>query len=148
MIRLNRTTEYGLMALRYMSCKRGRESCECTSAREIADLYNLPFDITAKTLQRLRDAGFIQSTQGARGGYKLSRNLQDVSLAEFLSLMEGPQSVVACQGPLKRTLGELNHKIKGFLGGICLADLAVEGAPEMRGHPTGVSASISGGEEP
>src|SRR3954467_14490649 len=96
MIKLNRTTEYGLMALRHMSRKRA----EVTSAREIADTYGLPFEITAKTLQRLKDTGLIQSAQGARGGYTLQRPLGEVNLAEFLNLMEGPQSVVACAGSL------------------------------------------------
>jgi Rrf2 family protein len=102
MIRLNRTTEYGLMAMRLMSqkCKQGSQF---TSAREVADEFGLPFEITAKTLQRMKETGLIQSTQGARGGYILSRKLEEITLAEFLELMEGPQSVVACHNhsPLK-----------------------------------------------
>ena len=68
MIRLNRTTEYGLMALRYISNKRRRAGGpeSWASAREIADTYGLPFEITAKTLQRLKDLELIQSAQGAR----------------------------------------------------------------------------------
>lgn len=146
MIKLNRTTEYGLMALRHMNRKRlqGVSSsmghAEVTSAREIADSYGLPFEITAKTLQRLKDTGLIQSAQGARGGYTLARSLDDVSLAEFLRLMEGPQSVVACAtgdaeptGPgceyrgkceIKHLMSDLNGRIFGFLAGIRLAELA------------------------
>jgi Rrf2 family protein len=149
MIKLNRTTEYGLMALRHMSRKR----TEVTSAREIADSYGLPFEITAKTLQRLKDTGLIQSAQGARGGYTLSRQLSEVNLAEFLRLMEGPQAVVGCAagGPLemiegaqpstgceyhgrceiKGVMSDLNTRIFDFLSGICLADLAEE-AQEKR----------------
>ena len=93
MLRLNRTTEYGIFALRHLDQKGSGESA---SAREIADQFGLPFDITAKTLQRLKEAGLIASAQGSRGGYKLQRQLQDVNLAEFLDLMEGPQTVVAC----------------------------------------------------
>src|SRR4051812_19412287 len=99
MIKLNRTTEYGLMALRHMSRKKESDPSEVTSAREIADSYGLPFEITAKTLQRLKDTGLIHSAQGARGGYTLQRSLQEITLAEFLKLMEGPQAVVACMGP-------------------------------------------------
>src|SRR4051812_34433600 len=98
MIKLNRTTEYGLMALRHMSRKSAAHPREVTSAREIADSYGLPFEITAKTLQRLKDTGLIQSAHGAKGGYTLQRSLNEVSLAEFLELMEGPQSVVFCAG--------------------------------------------------
>src|SRR6476661_5685277 len=110
MIKLNRTTEYGLMALRHMNRKR----TEVTSAREIADSYGLPFEITAKTLQRLKDTGLIQSAHGAKGGYTLMRSLGEVSLAEFLELMEGPQSVVACAG-------SVDHKAAGDCeyGGRC-----------------------------
>ncbi|MBC7691057.1 MAG: Rrf2 family transcriptional regulator [Methylotenera sp.] len=92
MIKLNRTTEYGLIALRHIS----RKPKTITSAREVADCYGLPFEITAKTLQKLRDSGLIQSAQGARGGYTLQTDLGQVTLAQFLELMEGPQAVVAC----------------------------------------------------
>ena len=93
MLRLHRTAEYGIFALRHLDQKGLGESA---SAREIADQFGLPFDITAKTLQRLKDAGLIASAQGSRGGYKLQRSLDEVNLAEFLDMMEGPQTVVAC----------------------------------------------------
>lgn len=147
MIKLNRTTEYGLIALRHMS---GTQSV--TSAREIADRYGLPFEITAKTLQRLKDTGLIFSAQGARGGYTLGKSLDQVTLAEFLVLMEGPQSVVACSSvpeslapeaavsgkrkqaspcdceyqkrcEIQGVMDDLNRKVYGFLAGIRLADL-------------------------
>ena len=148
MIKLNRTTEYGLMALKHMSRKRSEEPGEVTSAREISDSYGLPFEITAKTLQRLKDTGLIQSAQGARGGYTLLRSLEQVTLAEFLELMEGPQAVVACasgdwlkaEAPesttnsssctyhtkceIKHLMNDLNGRVLKFLAGIRLAELA------------------------
>ncbi len=142
MFKLNRTTEYGLMALRHMSRKSMREPGEVTSAREIADSYGLPFEITAKTLQRLKDTGLIQSAQGAKGGYTLQRALEEITLAEFLDLMEGPQSVVMCapaqeqqsaypceyhpRCEIRAVMGELNGRIHHFFSGIRLADLTQE----------------------
>ena len=136
MIKLNRTTEYGLMAVLHMSRKA---SSEVTSAREIADTYGLPFEITAKTLQRLKDSGLIQSAQGARGGYTLQRPLGEVNLAEFMALLEGPQGVVVCaQQPvaceceyrskceLKHVMGGLNRRVQEFLSGIKLTDIGGE----------------------
>jgi Rrf2 family protein len=123
MIRLNRTTEYGLMALRHMSKKNSktlsgsRESW--TSAREVADYYGLPFEITAKTLQRLKESGLIQSAHGAKGGYILQRSLSEVSLAEFLELMEGPQAIVACSGGDQQSMNDCEYgsrcEIKSFM---------------------------------
>lgn len=137
MIKLNRTTEYGLMALRHMSQKL-QSSSDVTSAREIAESYGLPFEITAKTLQRLKDTGIIQSAQGARGGYTLQRALNEINLVEFLTLMEGPQLVVACAGEgsaekscceyevkcgIRSVMGDLNSRVITFLSGIKLDEL-------------------------
>ena len=139
MIRLNRTTEYGLIALRHISRKYSADPKEMTSAREIASSYGLPFEITAKTLQRLKESGLIQSAHGAKGGYTLQRSLKDVSLAEFLELMEGPQSVVVCGGSaehksnecnydgrceIKHLMNQLNARVFSFLEGIKLAEVA------------------------
>jgi Rrf2 family protein len=148
MIKINRTSEYGLIALRHMSRK---SSHEVTSAREIADTYGLPFEITAKTLLRLKDSGLIQSAQGAKGGYMLQRSLQEIHLAEFLGLMEGPQSMVACSPQhadsedvkslgvslkfagcqceysprceIKDVMNDLNGRLFQFLAGIPLAEI-------------------------
>lgn len=170
MIKLNRTTEYGLMALRHMSRKRqgALSVCEVTSAREIAESYGLPFEITAKTLQRLKDTGLIQSAQGARGGYTLQRSLGDVSLAEFLRLMEGPQAVVACTGGadhketskacceyetkcgIRTVMSDLNARVLEFLSSIQLAEfmetatwisIASKSGTE---HPTKLREKVNG----
>ena len=136
MIKLNRTTEYGLIALRHMSKKA--VDAHLTSAREVADTYGLPFEITAKTLQRLKDSGLIQSAQGSRGGYQLIRTLDSVSLGEFIGLMEGPAGVVPCvvstssDAPpceynhrcgMKDVMGVLNTRVYNFLNSIPLSEL-------------------------
>lgn len=142
MLKFNRTTEYGLIALRHLS---RREAAGASSAREISAVYGLPFDILAKTLQRLKDSGIIQSAQGARGGYRLRRPLDEVTLAEFLELMEGANGVVACAEKSTEMANEdqagceyhsrceihgvmrgLNARMKTFLSGIRLSEFAGE----------------------
>lgn len=142
MIRLNRTTEYGLLALHHMSQKQAQDSASVTSAREVADYYGLPFEILAKTLQRLKDTGLIVSAHGARGGYTLQTPLTQVSLGRFLELMEGPQQVVACAASKAEQKAEqkggcefhsrcgihgpmqvLNQRVQEFLSNICLSEI-------------------------
>jgi len=132
MLKLNKTTEYGLIALRHLSRKRPDESA---SAREIADEHGLPFEITAKTLQKLKDTGILQSAHGARGGYTVQRPLDQVTLAEFLRLMEGPVGVVSCVSSgaspcdyeakcgLSPVMSDLNDRMVQFLSGIRLSEL-------------------------
>lgn len=156
MIKLNRTTEYGLIALRHISRKHFADPAGVTSAREVSDTYGLPFEITAKTLLRLKDSGLIQSAQGARGGYTLNRDLGSVTLADFLQVMEGPQSVVACASldgalapnaekkpekkaggkdceceysrkcEIRGVMSDLNKRVFDFLAGIRLAELVMQ----------------------
>jgi Rrf2 family protein len=145
MLRLNRTTEYGLIALRHMNQKTGANPDLLTSAREISDTYGLPFEITAKTLQRLKELGLIQSTQGARGGYTLARSLTSVHLAQFIEWMEGSTAIVSCvenhkaqhrktdapapspceyqpRCDIQHLMTGLNSKVYGFLSGITLLE--------------------------
>jgi Rrf2 family protein len=139
MVKLNRTTEYALISIRHMAMKLEKNDPSMTSAREISDRYQLPFEITAKTLQRMRDTGIIQSEQGARGGYTLKKKPEDLSLAEFLELMEGPQSVVGCTNPIATAncaceyqihcdmqdmMKGLNDRVRSFLSGIRLSEFA------------------------
>jgi Rrf2 family nitric oxide-sensitive transcriptional repressor len=136
MLKFHRTTEYALIALQHMQ----RKGVSPASAREIAESYGLPFEITAKTLLKLKDAGFVQSSCGSRGGYLLHRVLSEVSLGEFLELMEGPADLVLCASKegwnwkqdaceysgrcgIRSTMARLNQKVHRFLKQIVLSDL-------------------------
>lgn len=133
MIKLNRTTEYGLIALKHLRRKCVADPSYLVSAREISETYGLPFEITAKTLQRLRDTGLIQSLPGSKGGYTLGKPLESVNVAEFLEWMEGPQGLVPCgESPceyhgkceIKDVMGGLNLRLKEFLSSIKLNEIA------------------------
>jgi Rrf2 family protein len=133
MIKLNRTTEYGLMALRHL-LRKGVAS-GVVSAREVSDTFGLPFEITAKTLQRLKDTGLIHSAQGARGGYSLDVDWSKMSFGRFLELMEGPQAIVSCHATtacqcehlgnceLTPALYGINQKLMKFMSEIPLSEV-------------------------
>ena len=44
----------------------------------------------------LRTAGLIQSTRGARGGYRLAHKPEEISIADILSVLEGGMCLVDC----------------------------------------------------
>lgn len=143
MIRLNRATEYGLIALRHMQQKKLRGDLSVTSAREISDTYQLPAEITAKTLQRLKDTGLIQSEQGARGGYLLGKVVDEASFGQFVEWLEGPQSLVGCQSEghttceylnkceIKDVLLVLNRQIKAVLENMSLQEILNAAKPDV-----------------
>jgi Rrf2 family protein len=141
MIRINRTTEYGLIALNYMSEKQqsaDSSSEVLTSAREISERYTLPFEITAKTLIRLKDLGVIQAAHGAKGGYMLVKPLTEISLGKFVEMMEGSQGIVACTDrdqtnvceceyglkcEIQSFMVDVNERVSKFLDGIPLSEM-------------------------
>jgi Rrf2 family protein len=91
MLRINKASEYGVLALGYIGGQ-----VQAQSAREISEALKLPYEITAKTLQRLKEAGFIGSTMGTNGGYKLINPLSQISIAQVLTALEGPVAIVEC----------------------------------------------------
>ncbi|MCB6364884.1 Rrf2 family transcriptional regulator [Intestinibacillus massiliensis] len=96
-------------------------------------------DISEKYLEQiialLTRAGFVSSTRGARGGYRLTRQPKDYTVGMILRLTEGSLAPVACLDdgatPCDRqatcaTLhvwNKLNDAINGVVDGITLEDL-------------------------
>ncbi len=82
MIKMNRKVEYALMSLRYMADKA---PSELTSARELVERFNVPFDTVSKVLQVLATKEVLDSHKGIHGGYLLKTDLAGVT---FLDLVE------------------------------------------------------------
>jgi|GEM_PF-290764 len=96
MIKLNRTVEYGLMALRYLGEK---SAFELSSAGEVSEALSISFDTTARVMQLLSQKNILKVEHGAGGGYRLNRNLEQISLGEFISAIEGTRGLVKCLNP-------------------------------------------------
>ncbi len=73
-----------------------REGGVSSSAREIAEEYNIPVELMAKVLQRLARRGLLVSQQGTRGGYHLAREATTISVADVIQAIDGPLTVTAC----------------------------------------------------
>ena len=70
MLRLSKKADYALIAMKHLALRGDRGS---SSAREIAEQYDIPIELMAKVLQRLVRRGLLASQQGTRGGYQLAR---------------------------------------------------------------------------
>jgi Rrf2 family protein len=103
MLRLSKKADYGLLAMRHLAARVGRET---TSARELAETYDIPPELLAKVLQKLVRARLLESHQGIRGGYGLARPAGAISVAEVIQAIDGPLTVTACS--------ELDHSCDQF----------------------------------
>src|SRR5437899_8562938 len=93
MLRLWKRADYALMAMKHLALRGDHGS---SSAREIAEQYDIPTELMAKVLQRLVRRGLLASHQGTRGGYRLARQPASISVADVIQAIDGPVTVTAC----------------------------------------------------
>jgi Rrf2 family protein len=93
MLRLSKKADYALMSMKHLAVKSDTATI---SAREIAAEYEIPIELMAKVLQRLARRGLLISTQGTRGGYRLSKSTASISVADIIEAIDGPLTVTAC----------------------------------------------------
>ena len=133
MLRLSKKADYALMAMRHLALKATGASS--TSAREIAEQYDIPIELMAKVLQRLVRTGLLVSTQGTRGGYTLSRPSTAISVADVIQAIDGPFTVTACSTEkndceqyskcsIRDPLWQIRERIAEALGTVTIAAMA------------------------
>lgn len=96
MLKLSKKTEYALMAVKYIA-KKNHSSC--VTAKEIAEGYNIPYDLLSKILQQLTKANIITSFQGNKGGYSLYTDPGKITLINIIQAVEPDYYLTDCMGP-------------------------------------------------
>lgn len=84
-MRITTWAEYGLICALHLSRRHGEGP---VTGREIAARERLPADYVEQILLRLRRAGIVNSTRGAKGGYILARDPAEVTVREVISASE------------------------------------------------------------
>lgn len=92
MVRFSKKIEYSLIALRYIANAKD----EVITAKEISNKYNIPYELLAKILQKLKKENILASNQGVNGGYRISKPLNEISLSELIEKIEGKTALVEC----------------------------------------------------
>ena len=65
-------------------------------ARSLAKQLNLPGPYLAKILQNLVQAGILESVRGPKGGFRLARSAQSVTVGAIVEVMEGGNVLQRC----------------------------------------------------
>ena len=107
------------------------------TGRDIAAKEKLPADYVEQILLRLRRAGVLASTRGARGGYMLARSAEEISIRAVIHASELETFDLHCiSHPVETDRCSASHncsirpvwvllqtKIDDVLESVCLADL-------------------------
>ena len=133
-MRITTWAEYGVICALHLAKRTDKGP---VTGREIAAQERLPADYVEQILLRLRRAGVITSTRGARGGYTLSRPPEEISMRAVIQASELETFDLHCVShPVEEDRCAASHscsirpiwvllqtKIDDVLESVCLADL-------------------------
>jgi FeS assembly SUF system regulator len=142
MIRITKTTDYGIVLLTYMADDPERRY----NAPELAHEVQLPLPMVSKILKILARDGLLDSHRGVNGGYALSRPPRQITVSEIITALEGPIAITECIDdgpgecvqeavcPLRSNWQLINAAIRGALDGLRLSDMARPLPPSVPGE--------------
>jgi Rrf2 family protein len=141
-IKLSRKVEYGLIALLHMD---SAGSARLVTAKEVAENYGTPPELLGKVMQSLARAGLVESMQGARGGYRLTRPMEAMSVGDVIEALEGPIYLTpCCSGEeacrqeaacnIKLPVRRVQEVLQEFIYGLSLASFRGGGAVPPRAY--------------
>lgn len=146
MLKLNRKIEYALMALQCLHRAHEQEHEQVQkqvtktnlTAKEVAEQIGAPFEVAARVMQVLAQNQWLKVEHGAKGGYRLQKNLDTITMKDLIEMMEGPLALVKCQSADKNPahsceirhqcqiispMQQLNTKLAQFYADISLNEL-------------------------
>ncbi len=140
MIRMSKLTDYGIVLLTYFA--RHPEG-STHNARDLAAVAGLPVPTVGKILKMLAREALLVSRRGAKGGYSLARQPEEISVAEIISALEGPVGLTECSAgdsacgqegwcPTRGNWNQINRVVLEALRGITLSEMTQQTPPPGR----------------
>jgi len=130
MLKLNKKTGYALIALQHM---QGKSHNDITSAKEVAEKFDLPASLLAKVLQQMARHNILEPIHGHGGGYRLNKPLEQIQFDNFIEMIEGPVGIVDCLNDpgctrvetcnIRLPIERINNTIKEIFSKMTLADI-------------------------
>lgn len=143
MLALTKKVGYGLIALTHLA---RQEPEALSSAREIAEQFGVPTSLLMNILKDLGSAGLVASVRGARGGYRLAREPHEITLADLITVLEGPIRLAECitgdsgdgaespcslmqRCPILDPVHRVHRRVHDFMRQLTLAEIAESEVP-------------------
>lgn len=92
-MKLSTKGRYGVKAMVDLAIHYGGEP---VSIKSISERQNISEYYLEQLFSPLRKANLIKSIRGAQGGYILSREPKDITVAEIMDVLEGPIEISDC----------------------------------------------------
>lgn len=94
---LTRQTDFALRTMIYLAIQPAQELVQI---RHICEVFDISSNHLSKVVNKLANAGFINSQRGRSGGIRLGRPAQKINIGELVRLMEPSLEPINCAEPL------------------------------------------------
>src|ERR1700756_5118412 len=128
-MKVSAKAEYACLAMLELAASHGAP--QPLRVKTIADAHGIPLRFLVQILLQLKGAGLVASTRGASGGYQLNKPPDEISLAEVMAVIDGPDEPLASSASphsasakvLKATWQQVANVEQEMLRSITFADL-------------------------
>ena len=128
---LRQNTDYALQMMGNLAAHYDEGA---VSVRVLAQDEEVSYQFACKILQKLHDARLVESVMGPKGGYRLCRDPEQITILEVVGAMQGELAVNRCTNsndgcarkakcPLNGQLCELQYMVDNFMAGVTLQRL-------------------------
>ncbi len=144
MLRVSKFTDYAVVVLSRLEAEGGVQT-----APGLASGTGIAEPTVAKVLKMLAQAGLVEGLRGARGGYRLLRELSSLPLSDVIVAVDGPIALTACVDggfglceaentcPVRGRWDPVNAAIRGALSAIMVSEIATPpGRASLPAHLT------------
>ena len=87
-MRVSHKAEYACLAVLELALRHGEP--QPVPVKLIAEIHGIPGRYLMQILLHLKGGGIVVSVRGSSGGYQLAKPPEDVTLADILTLIDGP----------------------------------------------------------
>ena len=133
-MKINKLTDYSIVILANLVAK---DENAMHTAKELSEFSGIPLPTVTRILKVLSNKGILESQRGAQGGYELTRNSTEISVAEVIEAMEGPIALTECASDdcgcafepscaVGKPWQKINKAVNDVLRNISLSDMSVK----------------------
>jgi FeS assembly SUF system regulator len=108
MLRISKLTDYAILVMVELARDGGM-----LSAHALAERVSVEIPTASKVLKLLSGSGLLESYRGANGGYRVSRQADDISVGEVIAAIEGPIAMTECSVEQGLCSQEDNCELRG-----------------------------------
>lgn len=92
-MKVSTRSRYGLKALLEIATIKDKK---CVSLQSISDKLGISVNYLEQIIAVLKKDGIVKSVRGAKGGYVLARDINEITFGEILRSLEGDLAPVSC----------------------------------------------------